>query len=84
VALKTVAAGTVVGSMYPAGMAPRIPLLSVTGTNGKTTTVRMIARLLRQAGLRVGMACTDAIFADRQFVYAADASGPRSARDGAR
>jgi cyanophycin synthetase len=72
-------AAAVVGSMYPAGRPSRIPVLSVTGTNGKTTTVRMIARMLRQAGLRVGMACTDGVFAGSELVYAADASGPRSA-----
>jgi cyanophycin synthetase len=72
-------AAAIVDSMYPAGMATRIPVLSVTGTNGKTTTVRMIARLLSQAGLRVGMACTDGVFAGGELVYAADASGRRSA-----
>jgi cyanophycin synthetase len=72
-------AAAVVGSMFPAGMPARIPVLSVTGTNGKTTTVRMIARLLRQAGLRVGMACTDGVYIGGELVYAADASGPRSA-----
>src|SRR5262249_46831071 len=47
--------------------------------NGKTTTVRTIAQLLRQAGLRVGLACTDGVFIGGELVYAADASGPRSA-----
>jgi cyanophycin synthetase len=72
-------AAAVVDSMYPAGTASRIPVLSVTGTNGKTTTVRMIAQLLGHAGLRVGMTCTDGVFAGGELVYAADASGPRSA-----
>ncbi|HKD89608.1 MAG TPA: cyanophycin synthetase [Streptosporangiaceae bacterium] len=72
-------AAAVVDSMYPAGMASRIPVLSVTGTNGKTTTVRMVAQLLRQAGMRVGLACTDGVFVGGELVYAADASGPRSA-----
>src|SRR5262249_19795553 len=47
--------------------------------NGKTTTVRTIAQLLRRTGLRVGLACTDGVFIDSELVYAADASGPRSA-----
>ena len=63
----------------PAGSAGRIPVVSVTGTNGKTTTVRMISQVLRQAGLRVGMSCTDGVYIGGQLVYAADASGPRSA-----
>jgi len=51
----------------------------VTGTNGKTTTVRMIAHVLRQAGLRTGMSCTDGVFIAGRSVLEADASGPRSA-----
>src|ERR1019366_6234519 len=57
----------------------RIPIVSVTGTNGKTTTVRMISHILGQAGLRAGMATTDGIFCGGQLIHAADASGPRSA-----
>ncbi len=72
-------AAAVVDSMYPAGLTARIPVLSVTGTNGKTTTARMIGHLLRQAGWRVGLACTDGVFIGGELVYAADASGPRSA-----
>jgi len=72
-------AAAVVDSMYPAGQSARIPVISVTGTNGKTTTARMIGHLLRQAGSRVGLACTDGVFVGGELVYAADASGPRSA-----
>jgi cyanophycin synthetase len=72
-------AAAVVDSLYPPGAASRIPLVSVTGTNGKTTTVRMIDQVLRQAGLRVGMSCTDGVYVGGSLVYAADASGPRSA-----
>ncbi len=72
-------ASAVVESLYPPGVAARIPVLSVTGTNGKTTTVRLIGALLRQAGMRVGMACTDGVYIGGELVYAGDASGPRSA-----
>ncbi len=72
-------AAAVVDSMYPPGVTARIPVLSITGTNGKTTTARMIGHLLRQAGLRVGLACTDGVFVGGELIYAADASGPRSA-----
>ena len=54
-------------------------MVSVTGTNGKTTTVRMIAHILGQAGLHVGMATTDGVYSAGQLVHQADASGPRSA-----
>ena len=72
-------AAALVDVLYPPGVPARIPVLSVTGTNGKTSTVRMISQVLRQAGLRVGMSCTDGVFIGGALVYAADASGPRSA-----
>jgi cyanophycin synthetase len=72
-------AGAIVDRLYPPGAPSRIPIVSVTGTNGKTTTVRMISHILGQAGLRVGMATTDGVYCGGQLIHAADASGPRSA-----
>jgi cyanophycin synthetase len=72
-------AEAIVDRLYPAGTMSRIPVISVTGTNGKTTTVRMIAHVLRQAGLRTGMSCTDGVFMGGRCVLEADAAGPRSA-----
>jgi cyanophycin synthetase len=72
-------AGAVIDSLYPPGAPSRIPLIAVTGTNGKTTTVRMIGHILRQAGMRVGMSSTDGVYTGGRLVYEADASGPRSA-----
>jgi cyanophycin synthetase len=72
-------AAALVDSLYPPGAEARIPVISVTGTNGKTSTVRMIGRVLQHAGTRVGMACTDGVYVGGRLVYAADASGPRSA-----
>jgi len=72
-------AGAVIDSLYPPGAPSRIPVIAVTGTNGKTTTVRMIGHILRQAGLRVGMSSTDGVYSGGRLVYEADASGPRSA-----
>ena len=72
-------AGAIVDRLYPPGAPARIPIVSVTGTNGKTTTVRMIAHILGQAGLRVGMATTDGVYCGGQLIHEADASGPRSA-----
>ncbi len=72
-------AEAIVDRAYPPGAASRIPIVAVTGTNGKTTTVRMIAHVLRQAGLRTGMACTEGVWIGGRCVLAADASGARSA-----
>jgi cyanophycin synthetase len=73
-------AGAVIDMLYPPGAASRIPVVSVTGTNGKTTTVRMVAHLLERTGRTVGMTTTSGITVGGQFVLKADASGPRSAR----
>jgi cyanophycin synthetase len=72
-------AGAVIDSLYPPGAPSRVPVVAVTGTNGKTTTVRMIAHILGQAGMRVGMSTTDGVYSGGRLVYDADASGPRSA-----
>lgn len=57
----------------------RIPVAAVTGTNGKTTTVRLLSHLLRQAGRNVGMACTGAIEIDNHVIMRGDYSGPQAA-----
>src|SRR6202035_4564272 len=72
-------AAAIVDTLYPPGTQARIPVIAVTGTNGKTTTVRMIGHVLSQAGLRVGMATTDGVHSGDRLIYDADASGPRSA-----
>lgn len=59
----------------------RIPLVAVTGTNGKTTTVRLISHLLTHSGLRVGMTNTDGVFIAGQRIDSGDCSGPKSARN---
>jgi cyanophycin synthetase len=60
--------------------AGRIPIVAVTGVNGKTTTTRLLAHLLRTAGKVVGMTCTDGTYLDGRRTEARDCSGPRSAR----
>ncbi|MDZ7851689.1 MAG: cyanophycin synthetase [Halomonas sp.] len=57
----------------------RIPVTAVTGTNGKTTTVRLLSHLLRQSGRNVGMACTGAIEIDNHVIMRGDYSGPQAA-----
>jgi len=71
----------IVDTLYPQGEDGRIPTVAVTGTNGKTTTVRLIAHLLANAGLRVGMTNTDGVFVDGTQTDSGDCSGPRSARN---
>ncbi|MDZ7706716.1 MAG: cyanophycin synthetase [Trueperaceae bacterium] len=57
----------------------RIPITAITGTNGKTTTSRLLAHLLRQAGRQVGLACTGTIEIDNHIVMRGDYSGPMAA-----
>jgi cyanophycin synthetase len=71
----------IVGTLYPEGKNGRIPIVAVTGVNGKTTTTRLVAHLLRGAGLYVGMTCTDGIYLNGRRTETRDCSGPRSARD---
>lgn len=57
-----------------------VPLISVSGTNGKSTTTRMITHIARRAGLRVGTTTTDGVLIDEQMVEAGDFTGPQGAR----
>ena len=72
--------GAVLDLLYPPGAPSRIPIVSVTGTNGKSTTVRMIAHLLAQSGATVGVTSTSGVDIGGHRVLKGDASGPRSAR----
>jgi cyanophycin synthetase len=71
----------IVDMLYPQGENGRIPTVAVTGTNGKTTTVRLISHLLANAGLCVGMTNTDGVFIDGMQIDSGDCSGPKSARN---
>jgi cyanophycin synthetase len=70
----------VVDLLFPPGSPARIPIVAVTGTNGKTTTARMITHIFKGMGRQVGLTTTDGILIDERLVVTADASGPRSAR----
>jgi cyanophycin synthetase len=70
----------VIDMLFPPGSPSRVPIVAVTGTNGKTTTVRMIAHIMRTAGKRVGMTTTDGIYIDGTQILAGDMSGPTSAK----
>ncbi len=71
----------VISTMFAPGEDARIPVVAVTGTNGKTTTVRLIAHLLEKSGLRTGMTNTDGIYVQGKRIDSGDCSGPRSARN---
>ncbi|MEK7771841.1 MAG: cyanophycin synthetase, partial [Pseudomonadota bacterium] len=71
----------IIDNMFPQGDDARIPVIAVTGTNGKTTTARLIANVLAKDNKRVGVACTDGVYIDGQCIDTGDCSGPKSARN---
>ncbi len=70
-----------VDKLYAQGDDGRIPTVAVTGTNGKTTTARLIAHLFTAQGLRVGMTNTDGVYVNGRQIDSGDCSGPKSARN---
>ena len=71
----------IIANMFAAGDDARIPLVAVAGTNGKTTTVRLIASILASKGLRVGMTTTDGVYIGNRRIDTGDCSGPKSAKN---
>ncbi|MDF3036271.1 MAG: Cyanophycin synthase, partial [Paucimonas sp.] len=71
----------IVSTMFKDGDNGRIPVVAVTGTNGKTTTVRLIAHMLETKSLRVGMTSTDGVYIRNKRIDTGDCSGPKSARN---
>ncbi len=70
----------IVDMLYPAGKDSRIPIISITGTNGKTTVTRMIGHILSHSGIQVGMTSTDGIHIGGVRVAEGDTTGPQSAK----
>ncbi|CAN7249493.1 MULTISPECIES: cyanophycin synthetase [Acidovorax] len=70
-----------VDKLFAHGDDGRIPTVAVTGTNGKTTTARLIAHLFTAQGLRVGMTNTDGVYVNGRQIDSGDCSGPKSARN---
>ncbi len=68
----------VVDMLYPPGTNARIPIIAVTGTNGKTTTTRLIAHMAKTAGFKVGFTTTDGVYIQNQMVQRGDCTGPVS------
>lgn len=71
----------IISALFKNGEDGRIPIVAVTGTNGKTTTVRLISHLLTLNGLCVGMTNTDGVYVGGTCIDTGDCSGPKSARN---
>jgi cyanophycin synthetase len=71
----------IISTMYADGDDGRIPVVAVSGTNGKTTTTRLIGHILTANKLRVGMTGTDGVYIQNRRIDTGDCSGPRSARN---
>lgn len=69
----------VIDMLYPPGSSARIPILAVTGTNGKTTTTRLLAHIMKQTGSIVGFNTTDGIYIQNELMVTGDCTGPISA-----
>ncbi len=73
-------AGPVLDMLFPSDTPSRIPIASITGTNGKTTTSRMLAHIMKMSGYTVGLTSTDGVYIDGKLSVPGDMTGPISAR----
>ncbi|HEY1088784.1 MAG TPA: Mur ligase family protein, partial [Archangium sp.] len=73
-------AGPVMDMLFPRGSPSQIPIAAITGTNGKTTTSRMLAHIHKMAGRTVGLTTTDGVYIDGERTVAGDMTGPQSAQ----
>ena len=72
-------AAPVIDMLYPLGKPSRIPIIAITGTNGKTTTTRLIAHIVKNNGFRVGFTTSDGIYIQNHLMEKGDTTGPISA-----
>lgn len=72
-------AGHVIDKLFPNGTTGRIPIIAVSGTNGKTTTTRLISHILKMKGYRVGYTTTDGVYIQNRLLMSGDCTGPASA-----
>jgi len=73
-------AGPVMDMLFPPGTPTKIPIAAVTGTNGKTTTARVLAHIHKMNGATVGLATTDGVYIDGERTVAGDMTGPHAAQ----
>ena len=71
--------GHVVDMLFPPGSNSRIPIIAVTGTNGKTTTSRLIAHIAKMKGKKVGYTTSDGVYIQNRLLMTGDCTGPKSA-----
>jgi cyanophycin synthetase len=69
----------VIDMLYPPGSSARIPIIAVTGTNGKTTTTRLMAHICKHFGYKVGYTTTDGVYIQNELMMRGDCTGPISA-----
>jgi cyanophycin synthetase len=69
----------VIDMLFPPGKPSRIPIIAITGTNGKTTTTRLMAHMIKNAGYRVGFTTSDGIYVQNSMLSKGDTTGPSSA-----
>ena len=72
-------AAPVIDMLYPPGKSARIPIIAITGTNGKTTTTRLIAHIVKSNGTRVGFTTSDGVYVQNTLLMEGDTTGPVSA-----
>ena len=72
-------AGHVIDKLFPKGQTGRIPIIAVTGTNGKTTATRLIAHIAKMNGHRVGYTTSDGVYIQNRLLMTGDCTGPASA-----
>ncbi len=72
-------AGHVIDKLFPKGKTGRIPIVAITGTNGKTTTTRLIAHMAKMSGHRVGYTTSDGVYIQNRLLMTGDCTGPASA-----
>lgn len=72
-------ASPVIDMLYPPGKTCRIPIIAVTGTNGKTTTTRLLAHIVKNNGYKVGFTTSDGIYIQNHMMEKGDTTGPHSA-----
>ncbi|MEO8794578.1 MAG: cyanophycin synthetase [Daejeonella sp.] len=72
-------AAPVLDMLYPPGKSARIPIIAVTGTNGKTTTTRLISHIVKNNGYRVGFTTSDGVYIQNSMMLKGDTTGPVSA-----